>query len=64
MVRLEGLCKLKKKSNDQIGIQTRNLPACSIVSQPTTLPHAPTQLLYQFIIHILVVTAALACGDK
>jgi hypothetical protein len=35
-VRLEGLCKLKK-FNDLIGIRTRDLPACSIVSQPTTL---------------------------
>jgi hypothetical protein len=36
-VRLEGLGKFKK-SNDLIGTRTRDLPACSIVSQPTTLP--------------------------
>jgi hypothetical protein len=39
-VRLEGLSQLKKRSNDLIGNRTRDLPACSIVSQPTTLPHA------------------------
>jgi hypothetical protein len=33
-VQLEGLGQLKK-SND--------LPACSIVPQPTTLPHAPSR---------------------
>jgi hypothetical protein len=38
IVWLEGLGKLKK-SND-IGNQTRDLPACSIVPQPTTLLHA------------------------
>jgi hypothetical protein len=27
-----------EKSNDFIGIRTRDLPACSIVPQPTTLP--------------------------
>jgi hypothetical protein len=35
---LEGLGKLKKFS-DLIGTQTRDLPACSIVPQPITLPH-------------------------
>jgi hypothetical protein len=38
-VRLEGLGQLKK-SNDLIGYRTRDLPACSIVPQPTTLPRA------------------------
>jgi hypothetical protein len=38
----EGLGKLKKKKkiNDLIRILTRDLPACSIVPQPTTLVHA------------------------
>jgi hypothetical protein len=40
IVWLEGLCELKK-SNDLIGNQTRNLPACSIVPQLTMLPGAP-----------------------
>jgi hypothetical protein len=40
MVRLEGLGKLKK-TNDLIRIQTHDLPACSTVPQPTTLPGAP-----------------------
>jgi hypothetical protein len=39
-VRLEGLGQLKK-SNDLIGYRTRDLQACSIVPQPTTLPRAP-----------------------
>jgi hypothetical protein len=30
-----------EESDDLIGNRTRDLPACSIVSQPTTLPHAP-----------------------
>jgi hypothetical protein len=30
-----------EKSNDLIGNRTRDLPACGIVPQPTTLPRAP-----------------------
>jgi hypothetical protein len=47
IVRLEGLGQLKN-SNDLIGTRTRDLPACSIVPQPTTLPHAPpgTPIIY------------------
>jgi hypothetical protein len=30
-----------EKSNDFIGIQTCDLPACSIVAQPTILPRVP-----------------------
>jgi hypothetical protein len=30
-----------KKSNDTIGNQTRDLPACIAVPQPTALPRAP-----------------------
>jgi hypothetical protein len=41
IVRLDGLGKLKK-SNDLIGNRNRDLPACSVVPQITTLPHAPT----------------------
>jgi hypothetical protein len=33
--------RLIEKSNDLIGNQTRDLPACSIVPQPTALPRAP-----------------------
>jgi hypothetical protein len=39
-MRLEGLGELKKFS-DLIGIRSRNLPDCSIVPQPTTLPRGP-----------------------
>jgi hypothetical protein len=41
-VRLEGLGKLKKITSS--GTRTGDLPACSIVPQPTTLPHAPSEL--------------------
>jgi hypothetical protein len=37
---LKGLGKLKK-FNDLIGNKTLDLPACSIVPQPTMLPRAP-----------------------
>jgi hypothetical protein len=39
-MRLEGLGQLKQL-NDLIDNRTRDLPACSIVPQPTTLPGAP-----------------------
>jgi hypothetical protein len=37
---LEGLGKLEKL-NDLIWTRIRDLPACSIVPQPTTLPRVP-----------------------
>jgi hypothetical protein len=40
------------KSSDLIGNRTRDLPACSIVPQPTTLPRAP----YSKIIILFIVT--------
>jgi hypothetical protein len=39
MVRLEGL--VNKKNNELIGTGIHDLPACSIMPQPTTLPHVP-----------------------
>jgi hypothetical protein len=39
IVRLEGLGQLKKFTSS--GSRTGNLPACSIVPQPTILPRAP-----------------------
>jgi hypothetical protein len=39
-VRLEGLGKFKK-SNDLIENRPRNIPACSRVPQPCTVPGAP-----------------------
>jgi hypothetical protein len=39
IVRLEGLGKLKKSISS--GTRTGDLPACSKVPQPTTLPNAP-----------------------
>jgi hypothetical protein len=38
-MRLEGLGKLKKSTSS--GTRIGDLPACSIVPQPTALPHAP-----------------------
>jgi hypothetical protein len=38
-----------EKSNDLIGNQTRDLPACSMVPQPTTLPRA---LLFQYSLRV------------
>jgi hypothetical protein len=38
-VRLEGLDKLKKKNNF-IGTRSRDLPACSIESQPSVFSRA------------------------
>jgi hypothetical protein len=38
---LEGLGKLKKSTSS--GTRTGDLPACSIVPQLTTLPHAPVE---------------------
>jgi hypothetical protein len=43
-----------EKSNDLIGNQTCDLPACSIVPQPTALLHAPLekQLVLQTVISL------------
>jgi hypothetical protein len=43
IVLLEGLGQLKK-SSDLIGNRTRDLPACSMVPQPTTLPRTPQDI--------------------
>jgi hypothetical protein len=37
---VDGKVRSIETSNDLIGIRTRDLPACSIVPQPTTLPRA------------------------
>jgi hypothetical protein len=39
--RAAGRIRSIEKFNDLIGSRTRDLPACSIVPQPTTLPRAP-----------------------
>jgi hypothetical protein len=39
--RLAGRIRSTEKFSYLIGNQTRDLPACSIVLQPTTLSHAP-----------------------
>jgi hypothetical protein len=42
IVRLERLIE-KKKNNHPIGTRTRDIPACSIMPQPTTLPRASSR---------------------
>jgi hypothetical protein len=49
-VRLEGSDQLKNP-NGLVGNRTRDLPACSIVPQPTTLPHAPIKNRRNVICH-------------
>jgi hypothetical protein len=44
-VLLEGLGRFKK-SSDLVGKVNRDLPACSIVPQPSTLPCAPCRIQY------------------
>jgi hypothetical protein len=41
IVRLKGLGKLRN-FYDLIGTRTRDLPACRIAPQPSTIPHAQT----------------------
>jgi hypothetical protein len=53
-MRLEGIGKLKKIH--LIGTRTRDLPACSIVPQTTTLPHAV--VMYQSLLKLTLGTAA------
>jgi hypothetical protein len=48
IVRLEGLGQLKKIH--LIGTRSRDLPDCSIVPQPTTLPRAPLCVVQKSII--------------
>jgi hypothetical protein len=45
-VRLEGLVQLKKIH--LIGTQNRDLPVCSIVPQPTTLPREVLLSIFNF----------------
>jgi hypothetical protein len=59
-VQLEGLSKWKKIH--LIGTRTRDLPACSIVPQPTMLPRAPIIII--IIIIISIIKAALADVTK
>jgi hypothetical protein len=40
-----------EKSSDFLGNLTRDLPACSIVPQPTTLPCAPTVFFVVFLFY-------------
>jgi hypothetical protein len=53
-VRLEGLGKFKKKISDLFVNPTRDLPACSIVSHPTTLPNRIINLIAVIIRHVFI----------
>jgi hypothetical protein len=43
--RVAGKIRSIEKSTDLIGFRSRDLPACSIVPQPTTLPRDPNNIL-------------------
>jgi hypothetical protein len=48
---LEGLGRLKNKVSGLIGNIPRDLPACCIVPQPTTLPRVPRISRGHYIVH-------------
>jgi hypothetical protein len=56
-VLVEGLDKLKE-FNDFIGFRTRDLPGCSIVPQPSTLPQSPTFFVITFYLQYIPVHSA------
>jgi hypothetical protein len=60
-VRLEGLGKLKKFTLS--GTRTGDLPACSVVPQPTTLPRAPRSYTL-FILYFGVLAKSLNIGIR
>jgi hypothetical protein len=60
-VHLEGLGKLKI-SNDLFGKRTHDLPACSVVPQPTTLPHAGRKNEYVILMYETCVLMAFKKG--
>jgi hypothetical protein len=64
-VRLEGLGKLKKLI-DFMQSRTHDLPACSIVPQPTTLPCVPgvNVHIHRFLISALVGGPRVQCNIK
>jgi hypothetical protein len=47
------LGKLKKKSTLS-GTQTDDLPSCTILPQPTTLPRAPRDITYYYLLFFLL----------
>jgi hypothetical protein len=65
-MRLGGLGKLKKSTSS--GSRTGDLPACSIVPKPTTLPRAPVVvvsvlllLLLLLLLLVVVVVVVVVC---
>jgi hypothetical protein len=53
-----------EKSSDLIGIRIRDLPACSIVLQPTMLPHAPNSSEYLYCAEIGLICSWLKSRAK
>ena len=49
-----------KNSNGTIGNRTRDLPACSVVSQPTAPPRAPSNYIYSIDCN----TDLLSCAER
>jgi hypothetical protein len=60
-VRLEGLGQLKKFH--LIGNRTSDLPACSIVPQPTTLPRAPYKTVQREILSLIINSHLGSCTE-
>jgi hypothetical protein len=60
-VRLEGLGQLKNPVTSS-GNQTRDLPACSIVPQPTTLPREV--ISYEMLFYINEMFLSVHCFTK
>jgi hypothetical protein len=58
---MAGRVRSIEKSNDLIRIRSHDLPACSIVPQPSTLPHDPLPLSIELMLHILNFTSF--CGQ-
>jgi hypothetical protein len=52
-----------EKSNDLIGNQTRDVPACSIVPQPTTLPRSPPPPIFKLFDSVIKAVRWIQCPD-
>jgi hypothetical protein len=52
-----------EKFNDLIGISVRDLPACSIVPQPSTLPRAPASYIRSSFISEVLCSSFLRAND-
>jgi hypothetical protein len=63
--RAAGRIRLFEKSNDLTENRTRDLPACNIVPQPTTLSRAPCiKREFKMIVYIFFALSGVACNNK